>query len=513
MHVIGDMVRLNARRRPDRAALIMDDEVMSHARLNRRVNRLAHGLISLGVEPGDRVAILALNCLECVVVNFAAAKCGCVVVPANFRYQKDELVYVINDSSPKVLIHGPEFNDLLKRAAPEFISPPEMVAISGTPLAGGRTLNEVMDERPAEEPGIRVDPEWPLTITYTSGTTGAPKGVLASHAAFLSIYQGMALEGDVGPDEVTMVALPLFHTAGMHALISPTLLRGGTAVIMSGGFDPEVILETIGRHNVTMTMWVPTQLAMLIHHPGAAGYDVSSLGKIWYGSSPISPTVYKASRELFQADFYQWYGQTETGMVSVLRPEDHQSRAMCTGREIYNADLRIVDEAGRDVDVDQVGEIISSQKPKGMISYHHLDAATAGTIRDGYIHTGDLARNEGGGYFTIVDRMKDMIISGAENIYPKEVEDAIFAHPDVFEVAVFGIPDEIYGESVCAAVVLKEGRSLDQAGVVEFCAERLSSYKKPKKVIFLDELPKNPGGKVTKNVLREPFWAKTGQRI
>ncbi|OPX33694.1 MAG: hypothetical protein B1H12_11440, partial [Desulfobacteraceae bacterium 4484_190.2] len=200
----------------------------------------------------------------------------------------------------------------------------------------------MMDERPTEEPGIKIDPTSPFTITYTSGTTGFPKGVLASHSAFLSIYQGMTIEGDLQPDEITLVCLPLFHTGGMHALTQPTLLRGGTAVIMSKGFDPDKILDAVSRYGVTMTMWVPTMLAMLINYPDITKYDLSTLEKIWYGSSAISPPVLEASVDIFKARFYQWYGQTETGMVSVLRPEDHIERSQCTGREMFNADLRIV---------------------------------------------------------------------------------------------------------------------------------------------------------------------------
>jgi fatty-acyl-CoA synthase len=288
---------------------------------------------------------------------------------------------------------------------------------------------------------------------------------------------------------------------------------GGTAVIMGKGFDPDKILDAVERYGVTMTMWVPTMLAMLINHPDVTKYKLSSLKKIWYGSSAISPTVLEAAMEIFKADFYQWYGQTETGMVSILRPEDHRERSQFTGREMFNADLRIVDEEGNRVGVGGVGEIISAQKPLGMIGYHAMEQATRKTIRNGWIHTGDLARVEEGGYFTIVDRMSDMIISGAENIYPKEIEDLICTHPGVLEVAVFGIPDEIYGESVCAVVVKREGCQLDQEEIIAFCASRISGYKKPKRVEFADDLPKNASGKVTKNVLREPHWAGRKKRV
>lgn len=513
MHVIGDIARLNAKRYPDKKALIMGNEHLTFGQLNQQANQLAHGLMSMGVEPGDRVAILSYNCLECVVVNYAVAKCGGVVVPVNFRYKTDELVYIINNSEPRVLLFGPEFVSLVADARTNFVSPVHLVAISGEPLESGLSLTNLMEGRLTSEPAVKVDPATPSAITYTAGTTGFPKGVLASYSAFLNVYTGMIIEGDVRPGEITLVTLPLFHTAGMHALIQPTLARGGTAVIMGRGFEPDKVLDAVERHGVTMTMWVPTQLAMLINYPGVTNYSLSTLEKIWYGSSPISPTVLEASMDIFKAWFYQWYGQTETGMVAVLRPEDHLERSQCTGREMFNADLRVVDQAGEDTPVGEVGEIISSQVPLGMIGYHNMEEANKRTIRDGWIHTTDLARVEGKGYFTVVDRLADMIISGAENIYPKEIEDVISCHPGVREVAVFGIPDEIYGESVCAVVVKKEGYQLDKEEIINFCASRISSYKKPKRVEFMDELPKNPSGKVTKNVLREPYWVGTKKRV
>jgi fatty-acyl-CoA synthase len=513
MRVIGDIARLNAKRYPDKKALIMDNDYLTFGQLNQQVNQLAHGLLSLGLGNGDRVAILAYNCLECVIVNYAVAKCGAIVVPVNFRYKKDELVYLINNSEPKVFLFGPEFIFLVEDARVDFLPSVRLVTISGEALESGLTLTNLVNGKSTSEPAINIDPLSPFTITYTSGTTGVPKGVLASHSAFLNIYTGMAIEGDLQPGEITLVNLPLFHTGGMHALTQPTLLRGGTAVIMGKGFDPDKILDAVVHHGVTLTMWVPTMLAMLINHPGVHTYNLATLKKIWYGSSAISPTVLEAAVDIFKTGFYQWYGQTETGMVSVLRPEDHPERSQCTGREMFNADLRVVDKEGKDTPIGEIGEIISAQKYLGMIGYHNIEGADKRNIRDGWIHTGDLARIEGNGYFTIVDRMSDMIISGAENIYPKEIEDAISRHPGVREVTVFGIPDEIYGESVCAVVVQKEGYQLDQDEIINFCGSKIASYKKPKRVEFMDELPKNPSGKVTKKVLKEPYWVGYKKRV
>ena len=513
MQVIGDIARLGAKRYPDKVALIMDDASLTFSQLNQLANRLAHGLLSLGVAAGDRVAILAFNCLEYPVVNYACAKCGGILVPINFRYKRDELVYVVNNSNPKVLFYGQEFSAMVEGAKNQFHSPVRLVAISGDPLPPGFSVKGLTDGQSSSEPGIEVDPTSPSFIMYTSGTTGFPKGTLFSHASYLCVFMGMTLEGDLMRDDRVLVCLPLFHNGGLNAMLQPTLMVGGTCLIVGRGFDPDKILDAVARHRVTLTMWVPTQLAMLINHPRVTGYDLSTLKKIWYGSSAITPTTLEASMEVFKAGFYQWYGQVETGMVSVLRPEDHLERSQCTGREMFNADLRIVDEEGKDTPVGQVGEIISAQKPLGMIGYYRMEEANKRTVRNGWIHTEDLARVEGNGYFTIVDRLRDMIISGAENIYPKEIEDVISRHPAVREVAVFGIPDAIYGESVCAVVVKKEGHLLDQEEIINFCASRLSSYKKPKRVEFIEDLPKNASGKVTKNVLREPHWANRKRRV
>jgi len=513
MQVIGDIARLNAKRYPDKKALIMGNQYLTFSQLNQRANQLAHGLISLGVKPGDRVAILAFNCLEFPIVNYAVAKCGGLLVPINFRYKGDELIYIINNCEPKVLIFGPEFTSLVEDTKTEFVPSVHLVEMSEKPMGSALSLSNLTEGKSSLAPEVKVEPASPCNIMYTSGTTGFPKGVLFAHANLLAILTGMAIEGDLSHNDITMVPIPLFHNGGLNGLLQPTLMLGGTAVIMSKGFDPDVILDTIGHYGITLTMFVPTQLAMLINHPGAKKYDLSSLKKIWYGSSVISPTVLEASMDMFKACFYQWYGQAETGMISVLRPEDHLERSQCTGREMFNADIRVVDEEGNDTPVGEVGEIISAQEPLGMIGYFKMEEANRKNIRDGWIHTEDLARVEGNGYFTVVDRMRDMIISGGENIYPKEIEDTIISHPGVREVAVFGIPDQVYSEAVCAAVVKKKGYQLDEEEIIDFCASRIASYKKPKRVEFLDELPKNPSGKVTKNVLREPYWADRKKRV
>ena len=513
MRVLGDIPRLNAKRYPDKIALRMDGKALTFKQLNSAANRLSRGLAASGVNPGDKIGILSQNRLEFAIIVYAAAKCAAILVPINFRYQKNELVFVVNNSRPKVLFYENDFAELVHGAKNEFEGPVRLAAIGARNQIEEAEMAILMEGQVVSEPAIDVDPDSPAMIMYTSGTTGFPKGVLYSHASYLSVYTGLAAEGDLSNNDITLVALPLFHNGGLNALLQPTLMMGGTAVILHRGFDPDQVLDAIDRNRVTMTMWVPTMLAMLVNHPTVTSFDLSTLDKIWYGSSAISPTVLKASRKIFKSRFYQWYGQTETGMNSVLRPEDHQTRSQYTGREIFNAELRIVNKKGQNVAVGEIGEIISAQKPLGMIGYHGMEKESQETIRAGWIYTGDLARVEENGYFTVVDRLKDMIISGAENIYPKEIEDVLSSHPAVQEVAVIGIPDDVYGESVCAIVVPKPDHSLNEEALIDYCTERLARYKKPKKVEFMENLPKNAAGKVTKNVLREPFWENWGRDI
>jgi len=513
MNVFGDIIRLNAKRYPDKKAVIMDDKYFTFSQLNRLSNQLAYGLLSINVKPGDRVGLLAYNCLEYVIINFAVAKCGAILVPINFRFKESELTYVINNSQPKVLFLGSQFLSLVEDAKSQFSTQSQLVPIEGKPLESGHSLSTLMDGRSTSDPAIKVDPSSAASIIYTAGTTGFPKGVLASHSSFLSTNTGLIVEGDICHHDIVLVALPLFHAGGLHMLVQPPLEMGATVILMGKGFDPDAFLDAIERNGITLTMCAPTQLAMIANHPTVGKHNLLRLTKMWYGSSAISPSVLEASRKIFQAGFYQWYGQTEAGIVMVLRPEDHTEHAHCTGREVFHADVRVVDENGNDTPEGEVGEIVSSYESLGMMGYYGNEEATRRVKRNGWIHTEDLARVEGDGYYTIVDRLRDMIVSGGENIYSKEIEDVIVTHPAVKEVAVFGIPDEIYGESVCAVVVRKSGFELSQQEVIDFCESRISGYKKPKRVDFTDELPKNPTGKITKNVLREPYWAGRKRRV
>lgn len=510
MKVIGDIIRLGAKRHPHKTAVIMGEASLSYQALNAAVNRLAHGLLNRGVMPGDRVGLLSENSLEFVIAALAVLKVGAFLVPYNFRYSNEEVAFVSGNCTPKLLFCGPGYFERAQQAHAALAAAPLLVASAG---GDAESIAGLAAGQPESEPAVAVDPESAAMIIYTSGTTGFPKGVLFSHRAYLTNHLAIAFEGDLRGDDVALVNLPLFHNGGINGMLLPALLVGATAVIAGKGFVPAEQLTLVARHKVSVTMWVPTMLAMLVNDAAAPTLDASSLKKIWYGSSPIAAPVLAKARARFDAGFYQFYGMCEIGMTSVLRPEDHATRAQTTGREVYCADLRIVDAGERDVAVGEVGEIISAAQPMGMIGYWGNAQATRETIQSGWIRTGDLARNEGDGYFTIVDRVKDMIISGAENVYPKEIENVLVEHPAVLEAACFGIPDERWGEAVAAAIVCRSGQSVSAEQLITFCAERIARYKRPKHVEFVPELPKNAAGKVLKRLLRAPYWQGQQRKV
>ncbi len=547
MLVVGDLSRLNALRYPRKPALIMNRVELTYADLDRRSNRLAHALAASGIGVGDRVGLLAYNRLDYAVVTQAVAKCGAILVPMNFRFGAEEIRHVLTDAEPKALLLEPSFGRAAREAIAKGAPAPRLVRLDlagpesgnagervkagassgdgpgaravGSEAVGGDTVvgadalgadvpsaEDLAQGHPDSPPRQEVDPQSPCVIMYTSGTTGFPKGVLVSHATYFKMYLATAIETRMRHDDVYLMAVPLFHAAGLNMALHQSLFMGSTGIIHRGSFDPEVIFSLIEAHRITLAILVPTTLAMLAFHPRIGQYDLSSLDKIFYGSMPITPPTLAKAREMFpRARFNQLYGSTEAGMVSVLRSEDHERWSQTTGRQALLTESRIVDERGQPVPVGGIGEVIVNQRTMGMIGYWRNAEATREAVRDGWIYTGDLARVEPEGFFTLVDRRKDVIISGGENIYPKEVENVLATHPAVREVAVFGVPHPLYGETVCAAVALWPDRTATAEQIEEHCKERLASYKRPRRVEFLDALPRNASDKVQKRILRRMF--------
>jgi len=518
VRVIGDLSRLSARRYPSKAALMMGDRHLTYADIDGLSNRLAHALISKGIQPGDRVALLAQNRLDYGVITQAVAKCGAILVTVNFRFVASEIRFVIENSGCKLLFYEEPFSTSIASVMPDLSTKPELVVLAdegpssptASPSGCYRGLMMSQNDNP---PDVEVDAQSAATIMYTSGTTGFPKGVMYSHAGYFRLFISNLVELELGRHDVFHIVLPMFHNAGLNGAFNSMMLIGASGVVHRGSFDPETILAEIERYRITAAHWAPTMLAMLCNYEGFSRFDVSSLTKINYGGMPIEVNVLRRAEALFSAKFYQVYGATECGTVTVLRPEDHVQWPQAAGREAFNAESRVVDEHMRDVPVGGVGEVIVRARDNGMLGYWNNPAATAETIRDGWIHTGDLARVEPDSLLTIVGRMQEVIISGSENIYAREVESVLARHPAIQEVAVFGIPDAVFGEKVCAAIAVRSGAKLSEQELEQFCLENMARYKRPRVFEFHPELPKNSAGKITKAKLRDVHWASRERSV
>jgi len=504
MNVWGDLSSVNARRFPDKVALRFQDERLTYAELEHRSNQLAHALLATGVQPGDRVALLAFNCLEYAIVTQGVAKAGAILVPLNFRLVARELRTVLRDSEPAIVVSEAAFAEVLADSLDETDGRPRIVMIDTVERAGWLTLQDFLQGHPAHPPGLRPDPKSGCVIIYTSGTTGAPKGVLISHQTCFRMYLATPIEAGLRHTDVFLMAVPMFHNAGLNLMLHQCLFLGATGIIHRGSFDPPTIFALIETHHISVTVLVPTLIALLIRHPARLQYALPSWRLSFYGSMPMSTAVLEDAIRVFpRVAFVQLYGSTESGMLSVLTWEDHKEHARSTGREALLSHMRIVD-GGRDVDVGEVGEVIAAAAG-GMIGYWRNEAATAATVVDGWIHTGDRARRERDGFFLVLGRIKEMIVSGGEKIDPAEVEDILSGHPAMREVAVLGLPDPVFGESVCAVVCAIPGADVTAADLEAFCRPRLAGYKVPRRYEFLEALPRNASDKVEKHLLRERF--------
>lgn len=504
MRTIGDIPRLGARRHGDKPALEMAGDTMSYAELDEGVNRTSTAMQAHGVGEGDRVCLMAENCLEFAEVLFATAKAGAVFVPLNFRYGPKELGYVLSDVAPTLVFAGPGYEAAMAKTIESTGHVVPLVVLDDGYAASSSievvTLAELRASGRNEEPRVVVDPDGWATILYTSGTTGNPKGVIATHAATMRLLPVYGVEGDLCGADRMLICMPLFHGGGLVIQLLPSLMLGATVVLAGKGFAPAGVVEIVRAHRVTITLWSPTMLALLVNESYTEPPRTESLNKIWYGSSSILPAVLDKSRELFpSARFYQWYGTTEATSVGILRPDDHAERALCTGRELFTAETKVVDEDGHEVPAGEVGELVVATGMTTMVGYLGKAEETATTIRDGWLHTGDLATRDEQGFFTIVGRAGDLIISGGENVYPLEVEAVLTQHPAIREAAVIGLPDETYGEVVAAVVV--GDRSITTTDVRDYVGARIARYKCPRVVHIVDELPRNASGKVVRRDL------------
>jgi long-chain acyl-CoA synthetase len=496
---VADVVREHAAARGDHVALRAGDRTLTYAELDERSSRLAQALLATGVREGSRVAYLDRAAPEVVELLFAVAKIGAVLVPLNWRLAPPELAGVVGDARPEVLVAGETYAELAAELAGE-------VVVSGPQYEAWLAAHEPRD------PGGRGESLDVVLQLYTSGTTGVPKGVLTTH-------RNLAAAAETSPhwefdaETVSLTPLPMFHIGGIGwAFLG--LWNGGSTILVRE-FAAEAVLDLLERQRVTNAVFVPTMLQLLTAVPGAAERDYSALRSIAYGASPITTPVLKAALRTFRCSLYGIYGLTEsTGGVVQLDPGDHDPdgpRAhllRSAGRPLPWVELRIADpESGLDCAPSEVGEVWL-RAPNVMRGYYERPEETAAAVtEDGWLRTGDGGFVDDDGYLFLTDRIKDMIVSGGENVYPVEVEEALAQHPAVVEVAVIGVPDARWGETVKALVVPRPGVAPDPHDLVAFARERLAGYKLPRSIVFVDDLPRTPSGKVLKRELRQRYSA------
>lgn len=495
---LGDIVRPVGGAVRNKTAIIFEDERISYAELDARSNGVANLLVGQGVRRGDRVAILSKNNTGFVDTLFATAKAGAALVPLNWRLAPVELGWIIGDCAPTLLVveHGLE----------GLLPPSTVVPLLGFEDQGGVRWDAPLGD--GVDPAIPVGRDDLAMLVYTSGTTGYPKGAMIAHRNFVrhcDLDRTPDRWTGIDADEVVLQVLPLFHVGGLEMLLRP-LFTGATQVLHRE-VDMIRILTDIGQHKVTMTGLVPTALQMMLDHPESRGTDFMTLRKFLYGAAPIPLPLLKRAVERMGCDFVGTYGMTEAnGVCSMLAPADHRdleaAQLASVGKPTFGTEIRIVDVEGGAMGVGETGEILVRGSGV-MTGYWNNPQATAENIdSDGWLRSGDAGYRDADGYLYICDRVKDMICSGGENIYPAEVESAVFGHPAIAEVAVIGVPDHQWGESVCAVVVPKSGTVVDPAEVIAWARARIATYKAPRSVRTIAALPKNAAGKILRREVR-----------
>lgn len=511
---VGQLIDKTVAKYKERIAIKMGGKAITYAELGGNVNRFAHVLLKLGLKKGDRVIVLMWNAIEYLYADYGCAKTGMVKVPLNHMLAKGDVDFRIGDSEAVAAVVDEHFLPWILELQPKHPRLRDIICITGNPEklpSGVYDFHTLLNQASPENPGIDVGYEDLLALMYTGGTTGISKGVMHTHKSFISVVYSEIVEWGVNFDDVTLVMAPLPHATGF--MVPPCLMRG-SKIMLTRGFDPPEMCKIIEEERVTCTFLVPTMIYVLLDYPDRKKYDLSSLRTVLYGAAPMSPERLRQAMAELGPVFMQVYSQMEVAnQTTVLSQYEHvealekyPQRLKSCGRPIIMSQVRIVDNNDHDVPVGEVGEIIT-RGPHMMKGYWKREKETKETMKGGWIHTADMAYMDQDGYIYIVDRKKDMIISGGMNVYSAEVEFALMRHPSVFQAVVIGVPDEKWGEAIKAIVVLKPGAAIAEAELMAFCREQLSAYKRPKSIDFIDQLPLTPYGKLDKKVIRSQYWA------
>lgn len=506
-HTLGDLLERTAARMPDRPAVRCGDVQWSYAEFCRIASRVAAGFARQGVKTGDRVAVLSRNSHAFAAVRFALARLGAVLVPVNFMLQPGEVHYILDHAGASLLCVDAGMAEAGREAARDT-GVSQLIGLpgeDGVAAPGGMTGFDELAAEPGEPPAVDIDGATLAQIVYTSGTESRPKGAMLTHDAVIAEYVSCIVEGEITSDDVILHALPLYHCAQLDVFFGPGVYVGANNVI-TGNPAPDNLLPLIEAHGITSFFAPPTVWISLLRSPLFDRCDLGSLRKGYYGASIMPVRVLEELHErLPEVRLWNFYGQTEVApLATVLKPDEQIRKAGSAGRPVLNVRTRVVDNAMQDVKTGEIGEIVH-RSPHLMLGYYRDAERTGAAFAGGWFHSGDLATLDEEGCITVVDRKKDMIKTGGENVASREVEETIYRLEGVSEVAVIGLPHAHWVEAVTAVVVVKEGHTLDEDAVIAHCAAGMARYKVPKAVVITDNLPKNPSGKLLKRSLREDY--------
>ena len=505
---IADALRRTALRLPEKTALVCGNTVWTYAEFDALVTRLAAGLSQGGVRLGDRVAVLARNSHGFAALRFALARLGAVLVPINFMLKAEEVAYILRHAGAQTLATDSGLADLARAAAALDTAVKDFIWLPSedpsTPVADMVSF-DALAACTAPVPEVTLGSTDLAQIVYTSGTESTPKGAMLTHDAVLWQYVSCVINAEIATNDLALHALPLYHCAQLDVFFGPAIYMGSTNVITAKPV-PDNILSLIEKHHITSFFAPPTVWIALLRSPLFETTDLSSLAKGYYGASIMPVEVLKElAARLPKVRLWNLYGQTEIApLATMLGPDDQLRKPGSCGRAVLNVETRVVDDQLKDVAVGEVGEIVH-RSPHLMLGYFHDDARTQAAFEGGWFHSGDLATIDDEGFITVVDRKKDMIKTGGENVASREVEEMIYRLPQVSEVAVIGLPDPRWVEAVTAVIVVKAGQTLTEEQVIAHCTAHMASFKSPKHVVFADSLPKNPSGKLLKRELRQSY--------
>lgn len=513
--LIGDILTMNAERFPHKAALVKEEGVVTYNQLEASANRIAHFLLNLGIKKEERVAIIEKTCAGCIETASAIVKTGAIMVNINNLLVTTELSNVLQNCDPTILIFGEDYDERIRGIKEDFPSIKHYLCMGKSDWTPD--LMHEAKTAPEDKPDVPISEDDIFTIIYTGGTTGEPKGATYTHRAFWTNLLATIIDTYKQTyEDIWIGPVPMYHIGGYGTLLR--IFLTGNTFVLKEKFNPPDYLGTIEKEKVTILYAYPTMINAMINTQDAHRYELSTLRLVVYGGSPIPEVALEKAYSLFRCDFLQRYGATECcgSAILVLSPEQHRlaltgekryrNRLQSAGKPSLGTKVRLLDENGRIIEEPGKNGALVAYLDAPMKGYWREPEETEKVLKDGWLRLGDIAKRDEEGFYYLVDREKDMIISGARNIYPREIEEVLYAHPAIEEACVIGVPDDYWGEAVKAVVVLKNSMVVTEEALIDYCKQHLASYKKPKSVDFVGALPKNPGGKILKRELRKKYW-------